>query len=90
MGWGRMFLLGNIGQQMDIDDIEGYLEQAMKAIEENANLDKKQASDIDQLKQENHELKLYLLALVRILISKGVVSQSEVESIISKIESPEK
>ena len=22
MGWGRMFLLGNVGQQMDLDDLE--------------------------------------------------------------------
>jgi hypothetical protein len=90
MGWGRMFLLGNVGQQLDISDLENYLEQAMNAIKENANLDKQQASDIDRLKQENHELKLYLLALVRILTTKGIVSQSEVEWVVSKIEASDK
>lgn len=35
MGWGRMFLLGNIGQQLDIEDVKDYLNQAITEINEN-------------------------------------------------------
>ena len=27
MGWGRMLLLGNVGQQMDIGDLENAIEE---------------------------------------------------------------
>ncbi len=86
MGWGRMFLLGNVGQQMDIDEVQEYLNAAITEINQNQKLDLEQAAQIERLTIENRELKLYTLALVRILSSKGIISQLELNSIVATVE----
>ena len=35
MGWGRMLLLGNVGQQLDIGDVENTVNQMQSAVQEN-------------------------------------------------------
>jgi len=86
MGWGRMMLLGNVGQQMDIGDLENAVEQIRGDFAEKEQVDHEQGQDIERLKRENHDLKLYLATLVRLLVSKGVVQQSEVETIVDAID----
>jgi hypothetical protein len=49
-------------------------------------VDREQGSDIERLKSENHELKLYLATLIRLLVSKGVLQQEEVAATVSAIE----
>lgn len=88
MGWGRMLLLGNLGQQMDIDDINAYLARAVKEIEKNNEVDLQQAGEIARLKRENQELKLYTLGLIRLLAAKGVLSDAEVNQLVSSIDRP--
>ncbi len=86
MGWGRMFLLGNVGQQMDIEEVRSYLNQAINEINRNAQLDEQQADAIARLDKENRELKLCVLGLARILSSKGMLSESELASLGMAIE----
>lgn len=89
MGWGRMFLLGNVGQQMDIEEVKDYLNEAISEINKNQEVDLEQAAEIKKLKKENQELKLYTLGLVRMLVSKGILSELELESLVSAIDSHE-
>ena len=49
-------------------------------------LDGEHGQDIKQLKRENHDLKLYMATLIRLLVSKGVLQQSEVETIVDAID----
>jgi hypothetical protein len=86
MGWGRMMLLGNVGQQLDIGDLEGTVEQMRGDLAQKDQVDREQELDIERLKRENHDLKLYLATLIRLLISKGVLKQEEVYTIVSAIE----
>ncbi len=86
MGWGRMFLLGNVGQQMDIEEVKSYLNQAITEINRNAQLDEQQADALARLDKENRELKLCVLGLARILSSKGILSESELSSLGMAIE----
>jgi hypothetical protein len=86
MGWGRMMLLGNVGQQMDIGDLENAVEQMRDEFADKEQVDRAQGRDIQQLQAENHELKLYLATLIRLLISKGVLKPEEVQTIVSAIE----
>lgn len=88
MGWGRMLLLGNVGQQMDIDDLKRYLDQAVKELERNSQVDRQQAAEIARLKRENQELKLYTLGLIRLLAAKGLVSDAEVNQLVASIDQP--
>ncbi|MFT3781204.1 MAG: hypothetical protein QM790_04245 [Nibricoccus sp.] len=86
MGWGRMFLLGNVGQQMDIEDVKDYLNQAIEEINKGEQIDADQNREIERLKKENRELQLYVLALARLLTQKQIVTEAELTSIVSTIE----
>jgi hypothetical protein len=86
MGWGRMMLLGNVGQQLDIGDLEGTVEQMRGDLAQKDQVDREQELDIERLKRENHDLKLYLATLIRLLVSKGALKQEEVDMIVSAIE----
>ena len=79
MGWGRMLLLGDLGQQLDIHDMK-------RQVETQQSRDMSQDEQIAQLWKENQELKLAVTALMRLLVSKGVVSQNEVAEIGHAIE----
>jgi hypothetical protein len=76
MGWGRMLLLGNVGQQMDIDELTDYLNKAVAEMNQNQTLDRQQSAEIARLKAENQELKLYVLGLIRLLSAKKVITNS--------------
>jgi len=86
MGWGRMMLLGNVGQQLDIDDINSAVGQMQDAFARTQDLDRSQEQSIKQLQAENRELKLYLTTLVRLLVGKGVVRQEEIDAAVQAVE----
>jgi hypothetical protein len=86
MGWGRMLLLGNVGQQLDLDDLNGEIAGMQSAFLENQQVDLQQAQSLALLRRENQELKLYLATLMRLLVSKGVLKPEEVETTVRAIE----
>ena len=88
MGWGRMLLLGNVGQQMDIDELTDYLKKAVAEMNQNQTLDRQQSAEIARLKAENKELKLYVLGLIRLLSAKKVLSEAEVNQLVAAIDDP--
>ncbi len=81
-----MLFLGNVGQQLDIGDIESSIGEMQSAFLENQQVDLKQQRSIAELQRENQELKLYLATVVRLLVSKGVLKQEEVEATVNAIE----
>lgn len=88
MGWGRMLLLGNVGQQMDISDLNRYIQQATAELNQNKKLDQRQAAEIAELQAENRELKLYTLGLVRLLRAKGLVTDDEIQQLVQAVDAP--
>lgn len=86
MGWGRMLLLGNVGQQLDIGELSGAIGEMQSAFLENQQVDLSQAKSIAALQRENQELKLYLATLIRLLVAKGVIKPEEVETVVRAIE----
>ena len=86
MGWGRMLLMGNVGQQLDIGDVENAVNEMQSAFLENQQVDLKQERSITELRQENQELKLYMATLIRLLVSKGTLTQAEVDATVRAIE----
>ena len=81
-----MLLLGNVGQQLDIGDLNSAVEQMQEAFAQTQSLDRDQGLGIEHLKKENHELKLYLAMLMRLLVAKGVLKQEEIEATVRAIE----
>jgi len=86
MGWGRMLLLGNVGQQLDIQDTERALTQLAQQLRETGQFDHEVARRLDQITAENAELKLYLAAVLRLLVSKNVVTPDELKGIVDTID----
>ena len=86
MGWGRMFLLGNVGQQLDIGDLNNAVVEMQQEFLQNQQTDLDQAKGITALRRENQELKMYLATVVRLLVSKGVLQNEEVAIIVRAIE----
>ena len=60
MGWGRTLLLGDIGNRMDIADAELEISRIKRELADAYHLDMTQEERIDQLIQDNAELRLYL------------------------------
>ena len=79
-------LLGNVGQQLDIGDLENAVNEMRGDVAQKDQVDREQGEEIERLKSENHELKLYLATLIRLLVSKGVLKQEEVAATVSAIE----
>ncbi len=86
MGWGRMMLLGNVGQQLDIQDLENAIGQMQADVARTQNLDRTQEQSIDELTGEVHELKMYLATLMKLLVAKGVIRQEEVDVAVQAVE----
>ncbi len=86
MGWGRMLLLGNVGQQLDIGDLNNAIAGMQSAVAQNESLDTEQGRAIERLQRENQELKLYLATLVRLLVARGVLKTEEIETTVHAIE----
>ena len=86
MGWGRTLLLGDIGNRLDIDDVERDLRRMRLQIESKFRTDMSQDEAIQTLIEENTELKLYLAALVRLLTQKGTITPRELTAIVTAID----
>lgn len=86
MGWGRMLLLGNVGQQLDIGDLNREIGAMRSAVSQNVDVDREQARCLERLAAENRELKLYLATVVRLLVAKGVLSPAEVATAVDAVE----
>lgn len=86
MGWGRTLLLGDVGNQLDIQDATRDIEQLKRTIQLDRNTDRSQDMQIQALTKESDELKLYLSSLIRLLVKKGVLSKDEVTSFVDLID----
>lgn len=94
MGWGRLLLLGNVGQQLDLSDQKAEIDELRRELAYNRHTSVADAVDlgpvereIRALQHENDELRLYLTAVVRLLVSKGALSQDELIAMVNAVDS---
>jgi hypothetical protein len=83
MGWMRYLLLGDLGQQLDIQDQAAEIDRLKRQMR---NPFDSGSSDVETLRAENAELRLYVAVLFRLLISKGIASDDEVRKLINRID----
>jgi len=87
MGWGRMLLLGNWGQQMDIEDQRSEIEDLRQQIRTDTKAgDATLKSRVSQLEKENGELRLYLASLIKYLGHKGILRQDEFRTLVEAVD----
>ncbi len=85
---GRYFLLGNLGQQLDLQDRDRQreIDQLRDHLDSQWSRDADQDARIDRLMVEVRDLKLYLAGLVKLLVSKQVVRQEDIEELVKMID----
>jgi hypothetical protein len=81
MGWTRTLLLGDIGNRLDIGDVESDLQFLRQRLRENIIDDESQAEELERLRGENEEMKLVLATLIRLLATKGVIDEAEIRAV---------
>jgi hypothetical protein len=86
MGWGRTLLLGDIGTQLNVNDVERDVAEVRQYLQSQG---AEQVSDRNQLatlQKENHDLKLYLATLIRLLVTKNVLTQDELNRFVDLLD----
>lgn len=86
MGWGRTLFLGDIGNRLDIGDCENEIARLRRRLKAQSTIDRSQDQQMQALRADNDELKLYLAALIRLLTSKNVISASEITKLVEAID----
>jgi len=65
MRWARMLLLGNVGQQIDIEDVENDVERLRARIADQQSTDQNQNDALVTLRREITDLQLVVGELTR-------------------------
>jgi len=87
MGWARSFLLGHVGQQLDIEELRSQLAvHRMRTVRRQAMSLKAMGKQVESLQIECDNLKLYLAALIRLLVENDLCTKEELEAIVDKID----
>ena len=86
MGWGRTLFLGDIGNRLDIADTENDLKRLRRRVARKEQTDEAQEVRLNELELENEQLKLYLASLARLLVSKGVLFEEELNAFVDIID----
>jgi chromosome segregation ATPase len=86
MGWGRIFLLGDIGNRQDISDCEEDIRILKESLMQIHQEEQKIDSELMAVQRENDHLKLYLASITRLLIHKGVLDKDEIEKMVNIID----
>ena len=89
MGWGRTLLLGDIGNRLDVEDCEREIHRLKGDMRLVARVDRSQTKGLREVQKENEQLRLYMAALVRLLVAKGVVSADELGHLIDVVDEGE-
>ena len=86
MGWGRTFLLGDIGNRMDIGECEQDIRILKESLMEMHQEEHEKDAELHTLQMENDQLKLYLAAVIRLLTSKGVLAKEDIQKMVEIID----
>jgi len=86
MGWGRWLLLGDLGQQLDLQEQRAELERARIDSYRRDRHARINAKVLAEIRAECDELKLYLAALIRHLVNKSLATTDEVIELVEAID----
>lgn len=77
MGWGKRMLLDDVAEHPNLEASERDIARLCQHVRLQSRVDSDQDSRMEMLEAENSELKLYLAAIIRLLIAKGAMSRAE-------------
>ena len=86
MSWVRMLLLGNIGQQLDIEDVENDVVRLRARLSSQRTTDRTQDEALLTLRREITDLKLVVGELTRLLVAGGTLPAEAIERLVRGID----
>jgi hypothetical protein len=86
MSWARMLLMGNVGQQLDIEDIEDDMVRLRARITSQQSTDRTQDEALITLRREVTDLKLVVGELARLLVASGALPAEAVERLVRGVD----
>jgi len=86
MGWLRYLFLGDLGQQLDLADHRAEIESLRQQLASRHVVSGPVDKQIQALQRENDELKLYLVAVLRLLVAKGVATADEMRELVNNLD----
>lgn len=86
MGWLRTLFLGDIGNRLDIADLETTVDRIHADVSDRRRSNASLESQFNALTEEHAETKLALAATLMLLIEKGVVEPSEVVKMVEVVD----
>jgi hypothetical protein len=86
MGWLRYFFLGDLGQQLDLSDHQAEIDNLKQQLQARQSTGASVEGRLRALQRENDELKLYLVAVLRLLINKNVATVAEIRALVDMID----
>ena len=86
MSWVRMLLLGNIGQQLDIDDVEDDVVRLRAQLSSQHTTDRSQDEALLTLRREMTDLKLVVGELTRLLVAGGTLPAEAIERLVRGVD----
>jgi hypothetical protein len=85
MGWMRTLFMGDMAQNLEIQD----LQQRLDRMRNEPPAAGAQAKQIATLREETHGLKVRLAVLIKLLVAKNVLTAQEIASMIAALEPEE-
>jgi len=86
MGWGRWLFLGDLGQQMDLADHQAEIDNLKEELRSKQAVPASIEERLNILQRECDELKLYLAAVIRLLMVKKVASTDEIKAVVAAVD----
>ena len=89
MGLGRFLLLGDFGQQFDLNDLNSEINSIkanLHSLRSRVDSDEETSPTMEKLQDEIDELRLYVAVLVRIISASELVGKEQFERILEAID----
>jgi hypothetical protein len=83
MGWMRTLFMGDIGQNLEIEELQQRLDQMR---DEKTPAARTQEKQIEALQEETHQLRVRLAVLIKLLVAKNLLTAQEIASMIAALE----
>ena len=83
MGWMHTLFQGDIGQNLEIEELQERLNQMR---DEKTTASWTQEKQIKALREETHELRVRLAVLIKLLVAKKLLTAQEIASMIAALE----
>jgi hypothetical protein len=88
LGWARLLLLGDVGQQLDINEAQDTLERLRRSSRLESFRTGEHDEHIQGLADQNEQLTLCLVTLVRLLLAKRTIVPDEVQELLAVLDPP--